>query len=273
MPNYVFSFIGTGSMGSALARAACRSVPPEKVLLANRTYSKAQALANALGCVPAASNILAAELADYVFLGVKPDQMATVAREIGPALRQRRDPFVLVTMAAGLTMKQVCEMVGSPCPVIRVMPNTPSEVGAGLILYDANERVTERDLAHFTELMSSAGTLDRLEEALIDAGSAVVGCGPAFAALFLEALADGGVACGLPREKAVLYAAQMLEGTARLLRETGQHPGQMKDAVCPPGGSTIAGVRVLEQRGFRAAAMDAVLTAWERTQGLGKTGA
>ncbi len=181
MPNYVFSFIGTGSMGSALARAACRSVPPEKVLLANRTYSKAQALANALGCVPAASNILAAELADYVFLGVKPDQMATVAREIGPALRQRRDPFVLVTMAAGLTMKQVCEMVGSPCPVIRVMPNTPSEVGAGLILYDANERVTERDLAHFTELMSSAGTLDRLEEALIDAGSAVAGCGPAFA--------------------------------------------------------------------------------------------
>ena len=243
MPNYVFSFIGTGSMGSALARAACRSVPPEKVLLANRTYSKAQALANALGCVPAASNILAAELADYVFLGVKPDQMATVAREI------------------------------SPCPVIRVMPNTPSEVGAGLILYDANERVTERDLAHFTELMSSAGTLDRLEEALIDAGSAVAGCGPAFAALFLEGLADGGVACGLPREKAVLYAAQMLEGTARLLRETGQHPGQMKDAVCPPGGSTIAGVRVLEQRGFRAAAMDAVLTAWERTQGLGKTGA
>ncbi len=176
-------------------------------------------------------------------------------------------------MAAGLTMKQVCEMVGSPCPVIRVMPNTPSEVGAGLILYDANERVTERDLAHFTELMSSAGTLDRLEEALIDAGSAVAGCGPAFAALFLEGLADGGVACGLPREKAVLYAAQMLEGTARLLRETGQHPGQMKDAVCPPGGSTIAGVRVLEQRGFRAAAMDAVLTAWERTQGLGKTGA
>lgn len=157
MPNYVFSFIGTGSMGSALARAACRSVPPEKVLLANRTYSKAQALANALGCVPAASNILAAELADYVFLGVKPDQMATVAREIGPALRQRRDPFVLVTMAAGLTMKQVCEMVGSPCPVIRVMPNTPSEVGAGLILYDANERVTERDLAHFTELSPAPG--------------------------------------------------------------------------------------------------------------------
>lgn len=101
----------------------------------------------------------------------------------------------------------------------------------------------------------------------------MAGCGPAFAALFLEGLADGGVACGLPREKAVLYAAQMLEGTARLLRETGQHPGQMKDAVCPPGGSTIAGVRVLEQRGFRAAAMDAVLTAWERTQGLGKTGA
>ena len=118
--------------------------------------------------------------------------------------------------------------------------------------------------------MSGAGLLDRVEERLIDAGSAVAGCGPAFACMFLEALADGGVACGLPRQKALAYAAQMLKGTAGLLLESGQHPGQMKDAVCSPGGSTIAGDRALEESGFRGAAMDAVIAALERTKELGK---
>ena len=118
--------------------------------------------------------------------------------------------------------------------------------------------------------MAGAGLLDRLEERLIDAGSAVAGCGPAFLSLFLEALADGGVSCGLPRQKALVYAAKMAEGTARLMLETGQHPGVMKDAVCSPAGSTIAGVRALEQHGFRAAAMDAVISAMERNRDLGK---
>ena len=104
MANYTFSFIGTGSMGSALVRAVCKNVPPEKILLANRTYAKAEALANELGCVPAASNILAAKWAEFVFLGVKPHLMAGVLEEIGPALHQRRDPYIRVTMAAGITM-------------------------------------------------------------------------------------------------------------------------------------------------------------------------
>ena len=150
------------------------------------------------------------------------------------------------------------------------MPNTPCAVGAGVVLYDANPLVGEEELAAFTAALSGAGILDRLSEHLIDAGSAVAGCGPAFACLFLEALADGGVACGLPRQKALLYAAQMAEGTARLMLETGQHPGGMKDAVCSPGGSTIAGVRTLEQRGFRAAAMDAVIAAAEKNAALGQ---
>ena len=161
------------------------------------------------------------------------------------------------------------ELAGRPYPVIRIMPNTPCAVGSGVILYDANEQVTPEELEKFATAMSGAGLLDRLEERLIDAGSAVAGCGPAFACLFLEALADGGVACGLPRQKAVVYAAQMLKGTASLLLETGQHPGAMKDAVCSPGGSTIAGVRKLEENGFRGAAMDAVIAALERTAELG----
>jgi pyrroline-5-carboxylate reductase len=150
------------------------------------------------------------------------------------------------------------------------MPNTPARVGSGVILYDANDRVCREDLVEFLDAIAQAGMLDPLPERLIDAGSAVAGCGPAFACQFMEALADGGVACGLPRAKAMEYAAQMLLGTAKLLLETGEHPGALKDAVCSPGGSTIQGVRALEQGGFRGTVMEAVIAAWEKNQELGK---
>ena len=269
MNQYTLSFIGTGAMGSALAKAAVQNTPPEKILLSNRTAEKAERLASELGCA-AGSVGDAAEKAEYIFLGVKPQMMAGLLSEIGPVLAKRSGRFLLVTMAAGLTMERIGALSGGTYPIIRIMPNTPCAVGAGMILYDANSLVTPEELDRFTAAMSGAGTLDRLEERLMDAGSAVAGCGPAFACLFIEALADGGVACGLPRQKALLYAAKMAEGTARLMQETGQHPGAMKDAVCSPGGSTIAGVRALEAHGFRAAAMDAVIAAVERTAELGK---
>ena len=269
MLNYTFSFIGTGSMGSALAAAASRKLPPEYILLSNRTRAKAEKLASELGC-SAGSVEEAAASGRYIFLGVKPQMMAGLFEEIAPVLARRQDRFILVSMAAGLTIQRITELAGRNYPVIRIMPNTPCAVGEGVILYDANEQVTPEELRHFTDAMAGAGLLDHLEERLIDAGSAVAGCGPAFACLFMEALADGGVACGLPRQKAILYAAQMLKGTGSLLLETGQHPGAMKDAVCSPGGTTIAGVRRLEERGFRGAAMDAVIAALERTAELGK---
>lgn len=269
MADYIFSFIGTGNMGGALARAAARKLPPEAILLSNRTPEKAAALAEELKCGHAAPH-RAAEQGKYIFLGVKPQMMGDLLAEIGPALARRRDRFLLVTMAAGLTMERIAAMAGGDYPVIRIMPNTPCAVGEGVILCDANERVTEEELTEFMDAMSGAGVVDRLEERLIDAGSAVSGCGPAFVCLLLEALADGGVACGLPRRKALLYAAQMVRGTAALQLTTGEHPGAMKDAVCSPGGTTIAGVRALEERGFRSAAMDAVIAAVEKTKELGK---
>lgn len=269
MAKYTFGFIGTGHMGGALARAARKNLNGDQILLSNRTPAKAEALAAELGCdtAPAART---AETAEYIFLGVKPQMMAGLLAELAPVLAARRDRFLLVSMAAGLTMDRLEELAGLRCPIIRVMPNTPCAVGAGVVLYDANDLVTAEELDRFTGLMAGAGLLDRLEERLMDAGSAVAGCGPAFVYPLIEALADGGVACGLPRQKALLYAARMTEGAARLLLETGEHPGSLKDAVCSPGGSTIAGVRVLEQRGFRAAAMDAVIAAAERTAELGK---
>ena len=264
-----FSLIGAGNMGGALARAAVRRLPPEEALLSNRTQAKAEALAKELGC-SAGSVRQAAETGKYIFLGVKPQMMAGLLEEIAPVLASRQDRFILVSMAAGLTMEKILGMAGGDYPIIRIMPNTPCAVGEGMILYDANALVTPEELTEFTGIMSGAGVLDRLEEKLIDAGSAVAGCGPAFACQFMEALADGGVACGLPRSKAMLYAAQMLRGTAALQLSTRQHPGAMKDAVCSPGGSTIAGVRTLEERGFRGGVMDAVIAAAERTGELGK---
>ena len=269
MADYTFGFIGTGNMGSALARAAVTNISPGKIILSNRTAATAEALAAELGC-SAGDSAAAAARSDYIFLGVKPQMMAGLLTELGPVLAARTDSFVLVTMAAGLTMERIAAMAGGDYPVIRIMPNTPCAVGAGVVLYDANDLVTGEQLTFFTAAMAGAGLLDRLEERLIDAGSAVSGCGPAFLSLFLEALADGGVSCGLPRQKALIYAAKMAEGTAKLMLETGQHPAIMKDAVCSPAGSTIAGVRALEEHGFRAAAMDAVIAAMERNRELGK---
>lgn len=185
-----------------------------------------------------------------------------------PILKARKDRFVLASMAAGLDARRIQEMAGGAYPVICLMPNTPVAVGAGVVQYYGVD-ATEEELSDFQNLLSAAGMIDRVDPERLNAASAVSGCGPAFCAMFIEALADGGVACGLPRDKALAYAAQMLAGSARMVLETGAHPGALKDAVCSPGGSTIQGVRALEKGGLRAAAMDAVLAAYEKTQELG----
>lgn len=264
----IYGFIGCGNMGGALARAASAKVSGDSLLLANKTHAKAERLAAELGG-RAVSNAEAAKKAQVLFLGVKPQMMADMLAELAPVLARREDRFLLVTMAAGLTIQRIREMAGGSYPVIRIMPNTPASIGAGMILYTC-DGVTKEEEAAFLDVMSGAGRFDPLPEHLIDAGSAVSGCGPAFVYLFVEALADGGVLCGLPRAKAQEYAAQTLMGAARLVLESGQHPGALKDAVCSPGGSTIAGVRALEEGGLRAAAMNAVIAACEKTKELGK---
>ena len=268
MADYEFGFIGAGHMGGALAKAAVKSIDPKRVILANRTPQKARQLAKQLGCAWGDNEDAAG--ARFVMLGVKPQMMADMLAGIAPVLAARRDRFVLVSMAAGLSMEKISAMAGGDYPVIRVMPNTPVEIGCGLILMDANPLVTDEEINDFLRAMNAAGTFDLLEERLIDAGSAISGCGPAFAYMFIEALADGGVACGLPRAKALSYAADMLAGAAALAGNSGKHPGELKDDVCSPAGSTIAGVRALEERAFRGAVTDAVIAAFEKTKALGR---
>ena len=262
-----FGFIGTGNMGGALARAVCKTIPADQVFLANRTKEKARALAEELGC-SVADNEAIAESADFIFLGVKPQMMPELLEEIGPVLARRASRFILVTMAAGLTMESIGRLAGGSYPTIRIMPNTPVSVSEGIILYTLSGEVKKTEEAIFLSALSAAGRLCPLPEGLIDAGSAVCGCGPAFVDLFLEALADGAVACGLPRAAAREYAAQMVLGSAKLALESGQHPGMLKDAVCSPGGTTIEGVRTLERAGFRSGVMEAVIAAYRKNAEL-----
>ena len=261
MANY--AIIGTGNMGGALARGLCKAIDPAQVILFNRTPEKARKLAAELGCSVADSAQAAAAAADYVLLGVKPYMMASVISGLAPALRQET---VLVSMAPGITMEQVRAMASGAYPVIRIMPNTPVAVGAGMTLYATDSHVPADALKTFLSDLSALGRFVPMDEHLFEAGSAVSGCGPAFAALFMEGLADGGVACGLPRAQALELAAQMMAGTAQLAL-SGMHPGPLKDQVCSPGGTTIQGVRALEKGGMRSAVMEAVIAAYEKSVG------
>ena len=257
-------FIGTGNMGGALASAASRT--GAEIYLFDKDTDKAKSLADTLGARAVCLSDMRG--CDFIFLGVKPNIISSVAEEISSVISGT--DTVIVSMAAGVKTESIEASLPCGTPVIRIMPNTPVAYGEGMILYTANKKLTADTKSAFESLMREAGKLDETDEKLIDAASAISGCGPAFAYMFLEALADGGVAAGLPRDKALAYAAQMLLGSARALLESGQHPIQMKDAVCSPGGSTIEGVMTLEECGFCGIVSDAVIAAYEKTKLLGK---
>lgn len=269
MSSVKFGFIGTGNMGGALARAVRKSVNGDELILSDINSVKAELLADELKCLHG-DNYAVTLKAKYIFLGVKPQMMGKTLAEIGETLSKRSDRFVLVTMAAGLKIADINEMLGCKYPVIRIMPNMPASIGDGMILYTASEDVFTDEITEFCESMKFAGRLDNLDEGLIDAASAISGCGPAFVYMFAESMADAGVECGLPRAKAIEYAAQTLLGAAGLILATGKHPGQLKDEVCSPGGTTIAGVHSLEASAFRGTVMGAVKSAYDKTVSLGK---
>ena len=189
-------FLGCGNMGGAIARAVCKAADPQNVWLANRTAAKAEALAAELGCNTTINDEVAGRC-DLIFLAVKPQMMEELLAPLRFTLAERPSRFVLCSMAAGLSIARIQEMAGGDCPVIRIMPNTPASVGAGMIQY-CTSNVTAEEEAEFLKLMAPAGRLDAVPEGLIDAASCVSGCGPAWVYQFIEALADGGVACGLP---------------------------------------------------------------------------
>lgn len=263
-------FIGTGNMGSALARAAYKGKGESAPLvLSNRTSAKAEALRAQLPGAKVSTNEDIAAACHIIFLGVKPQMMADALAPLRPILAARKDRFVICSMAAGVTLDELTRLLGKEYPLIRILPNTPAAIGEGIAQFCVRG-ITVEEKADFLALLAPSGLLDEMDEHLMVPANCISGCGPAFAALFMEALADGAVACGLPRDKAMTCAAQMLVGTGRLYLENRNHPGAMKDAVCSPGGTTIQGVRTLEQHGFRSAATEAVIAAYEKTMAMQK---
>lgn len=259
-------FIGAGNMGGALLRAAAKKLEASQIMVADVDARKVAAWEEELG-VKGADNETIAKEANYIYLAVKPQFMAEMLRGIAPVLAERKDRFVLVSIAAGMKMSQLTELAGDPgYPIIRIMPNLAASVGEGAILYTKSANVTAEELDYYLDFMQLAGKFYPIAEHLIDAGSSVQGCGPAFAAMFVEAIADGGVSCGLPRPLAYELAEQMMFGTAKLLMETKKAPGVLKDEVCSPGGTTIQGVRMLEKNGFRSALFEAVVAATEKNK-------
>ena len=270
------AFIGAGNMGGALARAACRAIDPREVVIYEPNTAAAAALTEETGCTAAASGAEAVRAAKYVMLCVKPQVLPGVLNGLIPALKDgiaAGEHRVLVSIAAGVqlaTLAGILAAGGVELPTVRIMPNTPASIGEGVLLMAPDASVTDEDYSGLTDALRCSGLLERVTEAQLDMGSAISGCGPAFVCLFIEALADGGVQIGLPRDKAQAWAAKMVAGSAEMVLRSGKHPGQLKDAVCSPGGTTIAGVAELENRAFRAAAAQAVVAAYEKNSKLAK---
>lgn len=250
-------------MGGALARALAKST--NDIMLADFDNSKAIALANELGVTVGDNQTIAAQC-DRIFLGVKPQMMQDMLDGIKSDLK---NDTVLISMAAGLTTDKISEMAGG-LPVIRIMPNTPVSVGEGVILY-CLKNVSQDIVDNFVNDMTFSGKLYSIDESLIDAGCSVSGCGPAFMYTFANAVAKGGVECGLDKSQAIEFAAATMLGAAKMLLENGDKtPEQLTDAVCSKGGSTIEGVNVLRGSEFENIVADCIKAAYKRNIELGK---
>ena len=265
--NYRFGFIGVGNMGGALAKAASRST--KQIILCDQDAEKAANLAQRLDCEFADIRTVTAE-SEYVFLGVKPQMMADMLASVKDALACR-DDIILVTMAAGLSIETIRTLAGGAFRTIRIMPNTPVEVGEGEILYSPAENVAQDELDEFLRLMHYAGKLTAIPESLMDAGCSLSGCGPAFVFKFIRALAQGGMNAGIDEATAIELAAQTVVGAAKLLTASPLDPETLIRNVCSPGGSTIEGVKSLDSDDFEAVVAKAVGKSYARNLELGKS--
>lgn len=264
------AMIGGGQMALALAEGFCRAnlVAADRITVFDPSEAaRARLAARVPGVHFAPSSAEAVRNAGLVFLAVKPQQAAVACREFAPAIPREA---VLVSIVAGVPLATLTHLAGM-ARIIRVMPNTPCLVGRGVSVVCRTPEVPAPAAERVRTLLASVGHVHEVDESLLDAVTGLSGSGPGFVALLVEALSDGGVKAGLPRPLALALAVETFAGTAALLEQTGEHPAQIKDRVSSPGGTTIAGLAVLEQRGVRSALIDAVAAAAARAKELGKT--
>jgi pyrroline-5-carboxylate reductase len=269
MLNAKVGVIGAGKIGAAIARGVIRAglVRKEHVIASDVSSALTHAIGAELGIETTSDNGALCDFADIVILAVKPQIVDGVAREIAKKIGSAK---LLVSVAAGVPLSRIETHLAPGARVVRVMPNLPCVVGAGAAGYAAGAHASATDLEYVGSILNSFGVAMPVEEKYLDAVTGLSGSGPAYVFLFIEALADGGVQAGLARDVALKLAMQTVYGAARMALESSKHPGELKDEVASPGGTTIAGIYALEQRGFRGTVMDAVVKATERSKELGK---
>lgn len=260
-------FVGCGNMARAILGGIQKQklVTPEEVMASAKTEETKRKIRDELKIRPAENNREAAAFADILILAVKPAYMEEVIEEIADSVRPET---IVVTLAPGKTLQWLDSTFGKPTKLVRTMPNTPALVGEGMTALCPNSFVTEEELAAVEKIFQSCGKTQVVPENLIDVVVGVSGSSPAYVFLFIEALADAAVADGMPRAMAYKFAAQSVLGSAGLALETGMHPGELKDMVCSPGGTTMEAVRVLEEKGFRSAVFEASKACVRKARGL-----
>jgi pyrroline-5-carboxylate reductase len=266
------AFLGSGNMAEALVKGllASGTAAKEELLCAEPRAERREELRLRHGVAVTPDNVAAVRQADIVVLSVKPQAMDDLLEEIAPAVDASK---LVVSIAAGVPIAAIARKLGAGTRLVRTMPNTPALVGAGATALSRGAHATDADLAQAVALFDAVGTSVVVDEQLLDAVTGLSGSGPAFVFLAIEALADGGVKAGLSRPIALALAAQTVAGAGRLVLETGEHPGRLKDQVTSPGGTSIAGVHALETAGFRAALIAAVEAATRRSRELGEIAA
>ncbi len=257
-------FIGMGNMGLAIMKGLLKSYAPEEILFSSAHAEKMERITEETGVPHAASNAECAKQSRYLVLAVKPQVLPEVFREIRDIVTGDQ---VVISIAAGYTIADLKEGLGEHVRIVRSMPNTPAMVGEGMtgVCYDSGE-FSDEENETLSRFFSSFGKMERVPEKLMDVVGSASGCSPAYVYMFIEALADGCVKHGMPRQTAYRMAAQAVLGSAKMVLETGKHPGELKDMVCSPGGTTIEGVAALEECGFRSAVIRACDANYEKNK-------
>lgn len=261
-------------MGSAIIRAICKVYSPEKIYVSDPDHEKLVALSKEINCKIAENNEEAVLFGDYIFFCVKPQMMQNTLLELSEIL-EKPDNKILISIAAGLTIDTIKSYIpNKSIPVVRIMPNTAVSIGKAMLAMsisdeDININISNSEIDNIKFLLSQAGKLDVISEKLMDTFTAIGGSAPAFVYMFIDAMADAGVITGLSKDKAILYAAQTVMGASSMVLESNIHPAQLKDQVCSPAGSTIAGVRELEKGSFKSNVIESILACYNKNIELG----
>ena len=260
-------FIGCGNMGQAMLSGMLDSgkVKAEQFIVSDKSLEARVNLQKKYGVDVAETNTEVAMISDVLFLAVKPQYYEEVIEEIKQSIWSEK---IVVSIAPGKTLAWLEEKIGKPAKIIRTMPNTPALVKEGMMGMCPNGQVTEEELHMVSNLCTSFSKVEIVTENLLDVVTAVSGSSPAYVFMFIEAMADAAVEGGMPRKQAYTFASQAVLGSAKMVLETGIHPGELKDMVCSPGGTTIQAVRVLEEKGMRAAVMDAMKACLDKSRNM-----